>query len=303
MTNISTLLARLRQPGFLSIPGVYDLVSARLAEAAGFDALYMTGYGMVASSLGLPDAGLATYSDMVDRVRRLGETVSIPFIADGDTGYGGLLNVAHTVAGYERAGAAAIQIEDQEMPKKCGHTPGRQVIATADMVRKIRVATEARNSAEVLIVSRTDARTALGLDEALRRMDAYAKAGADILFVEAPQSDEEVRIIGERFRGATLLINQVEGGRTPILPAADLEALGFRIAIYPVAGLLSAAAAMEKTYAALKATGSTGNSEQPLYDFDRFSRLMGFERIWDFEKRWGTQPDESATPSDRTPAR
>jgi 2-methylisocitrate lyase-like PEP mutase family enzyme len=301
MIDHPTLTARLRQPGFLSIPGVYDLVSARLAEAAGFDALYMTGYGMVASSLGLPDAGLATYSDMVERVRRLAETVSVPFIADGDTGYGGLLNVAHTVAGYERAGAAAIQIEDQEMPKKCGHTPGRQVIATADMVRKIRVATEARNSAEFLIVSRTDARTALGLDEALRRMDAYASAGADILFVEAPQSDEEVRLIGERFRGTTLLINQVEGGRTPILPAADLEALGFRIAIYPVAGLLSAAAAMDKTYAALKATGSTGNSEQPLYDFDRFSRLMGFERIWDFEKRWAAQSDGTTTPSDPTP--
>jgi 2-methylisocitrate lyase-like PEP mutase family enzyme len=286
MTDTKTLPALLRQPGFLSIPGVYDLVSARIAEATGFDALYMTGYGTVASSLGLPDAGLATYSDMVDRVRRLGQTVSIPFIADGDTGYGGLLNVAHTVAGYESAGAAAIQLEDQEMPKKCGHTPGRQVIATVDMVRKIRVATEARASSDFFILARTDARTALGLDEALRRMDAYAKAGADILFVEAPKTDEEIRIIGERFRGSPLLINQVEGGRTPILPAAELDSLGFTIGIYPVVGLLSAAAAMEKTYAALKATGSSGNSEQPLYDFDRFSRLMGFERIWDFEKRW-----------------
>jgi 2-methylisocitrate lyase-like PEP mutase family enzyme len=290
MIKHTTLSARLREPGFLVLPGVHDLVSARLAEAAGFDALYMTGYGMVASSMGLPDAGLATYADMVERVRRLAETVKIPFIADGDTGYGGLLNVAHTVRGYERAGAAAIQLEDQEMPKKCGHTPGRQVIATADMARKIRVAAETRDSSEFLIVARTDARTPLGLDEAMRRAEAYAKAGADILFVEAPQSEEEIRFIGARLDGL-LLINQVEGGRTPILPPDELAALGFRIAIHPVTALLSAAAAMERTYAALKARGTAGVADGPLYDFDRFSRLMGFEAIWRFEARW-SEPDQ-----------
>ena len=285
MSGDACLAAQLRRPGLMTVPGVYDLISARLAEVAGFSALYMTGYGTVASSLGLPDAGLATYADMVERVRRLGETVKVPFIADGDTGYGGPLNVAHTVRGYERAGAAAIQLEDQEMPKKCGHTPGRQVIATADMVRKIRVAVESRASPDFLIVARTDARTALGLDEALRRADAYGKAGADILFVEAPQDEEEVRVIGARLEGP-LLINQVEGGRTPILAPADLAALGFKIAIHPVTALLAAAAAMEGTYAALKARGTVGATDGRLYDFDRFSRLMGFEDIWRFEARW-----------------
>ena len=296
MTDLMTLPKLLRRSGCLTLPGIYDLVSARLAADAGFEALYMTGYGTVASSLGLPDAGLATYTDMVERVRRLGETVKVPFIADGDTGYGGLLNVAHTVRGYERAGAAAIQLEDQEMPKKCGHTPGRQVIATADMVRKIRVAVESRASPDFLIVARTDARTTLGLDEALRRAEAYGKAGADILFVEAPQNEEEVRIIGARLDGP-LLINQVEGGRTPILPPTDLAALGYKIAIHPVTALLGAAAAMERIYAALKAHGTAGEVESRLYDFDRFSRLMGFEDVWRFEARWSDagSGDEAAT--------
>ena len=285
----TTLAARLQQPGILTLPGIHDLVSARLAEATGFEALYMSGYGVVASGLGLPDAGLATFSDMLDRVRRVAETVSIPFIADGDTGYGGLLNVAHTVRGYEKAGASGIQLEDQEMPKKCGHTPGRQVIAIEDMVRKIRVAIDARTSPDFLIVARTDARTELGLDEALRRAEAYRKAGADIQFIEAPQTPEEMRIIGERLEGP-ILINQVAGGRTPMLDAAELERLGFRIAIYPVTALLSAAAAMEQTYAALHAATKLV-SAPPLYDFDRFSRLMGFEKIWSFEERWAASND------------
>ena len=289
MTVQHTLAARLRRPGLLTLPGVHDLVSARLAEAAGFEALYMTGYGMVASSLGLPDAGLATFTDMLDRVRRLSETVGVPFVADGDTGYGGLLNVAHTVRAYEKAGASAIQLEDQEMPKKCGHTPDRRVIPLADMVRKVRVAVEARTSADFLIIARTDARTALGLDEALRRAEAYRKAGADVQFIEAPQSVEEMRIIGERLEGP-LLINQVAGGRTPVLKAAELEALGFRIAIHPVTALLSAAAAMEQTYAAL-ASETAATTGVPLYDFDRFSRLMGFEKVWSFEERWAEADD------------
>src|SRR6476660_9309490 len=172
-------------------PGVHDMVSVRLASTFGFDALYMTGFGTVASNLGLPDAGLATYSDMVERVRRMASMASAPLIADGDTGYGGLLNVRHTVQGYEAAGAAAIQLEDQEFPKKCGHTPGRRVIPTADMVKKIKVA--------------VDARTTLGLDEALRRADAYANAGADVLFVESPESEEELAKIGASFEQPLLV--------------------------------------------------------------------------------------------------
>ena len=188
-----SLRQRLQQPGLVTAPGVHDMVSLRMADAMGFDALYMTGFGTVASHLGLPDAGLATYSDMVGRVRQMAGMARTPLIADGDTGYGGLLNVQHTVQGYEAAGAQAIQLEDQEVPKKCGHTPGRRVVPMADMVKKIQVAAASRRSKDFLIIARTDARTTLGLDEALRRAEAYARAGADILFVESPESVEEMQ--------------------------------------------------------------------------------------------------------------
>jgi 2-methylisocitrate lyase-like PEP mutase family enzyme len=177
-STAAALRARISQPGLITAPGVYDMISARIADRMGFPALYMTGFGVVASYLGLPDAGLATYTDMAGRVAQICSISATPLIADADTGYGGLLNVAHTVRGYINAGAAALQLEDQEFPKKCGHTPGRRVIPIDDMVRKIRVAIEARGGDDILIIARTDARTAHGLDEALRRADAYANAGA-----------------------------------------------------------------------------------------------------------------------------
>src|SRR5919106_1958180 len=190
-----SLAARLKEPGLVAAPGVFDMISARIADGMGFDALYMTGYGIVASHLGLPDAGLATYTDMEERVRRIAGAISTPLIADGDTGYGGLLNVDHTVRGYEAANAQAIQIEDQEFPKRCGHTPGRRVVPLEDAARRIKVAAQARSSRDFLIVARTDARTAEGLDEALRRGEAFARAGADVLFIESPESVEEMERI------------------------------------------------------------------------------------------------------------
>jgi 2-methylisocitrate lyase-like PEP mutase family enzyme len=278
-----SLASLLKQPGLLTAPGIYDMVSARVAESVGFDALYMTGFGVVASHLGLPDAGLATYSDMVGRVRQIAEGTSTPLIADGDTGYGGLLNVDHAVRGYEAAGASAIQIEDQEFPKKCGHTPGRRVVPIEDAVRRIKVAAEARSSKDFLIVARTDARTALGLDEALRRGEAFVKAGADVLFIESPESVEEMRTIGRAF-DVPLLANMVEGGRTPVLPREELLELGYKLAIFPVAGLLAAAAALHSVYGELRRTGSTSAYEGALYPFGDFTRLMGFERVWSFER-------------------
>ncbi len=280
----NTLKQRLASRALLVAPGVYDMVSLRLANTFGFEALYMTGYGTVASHLGLPDAGLATYTEMVGRVRSMASQAAAPLIADGDTGYGGLLNVRHTVRGYEEAGASAIQLEDQEFPKKCGHTPGRRVIPAEDMVKKIRVAVESRSSPDFLIVARTDARTALGLDEALRRADAYANAGADVLFIESPESVEEMRIIGARF-DLPLVANMVEKGRTPVLAKADLEAIGYRMAIFPVAALLAAVHAMAGVYGHLKATGSSLGAPAPLYDFTELSLLMGFQDVWDFEKK------------------
>ena len=278
------LRQRLQQRQLLVAPGVHDMVSVRLAASCGFEALYMTGFGTVASHLGLPDAGLATYTDMVGRVKQMAAMAGAPLIADGDTGYGGLLNVRHTVRGYEEAGAAAIQLEDQEFPKKCGHTPGRRVIAMEDMVRKIRVAVEARSSRDFLVIARTDARTSLGLDEALRRAEAYARAGADILFVESPESVEEMRTIGERF-DLPLLANMVEKGRTPVLSRAELESLGYRLAIFPVSALLAAVKAMHGMYAHIRATGSSQGASVALEDFGALTRLMGFDDVWDFEKR------------------
>lgn len=283
-SKAGALRARLAGPGLITAPGVYDMISARIADRMGFPALYMTGFGVVASYLGLPDAGLATYTDMVGRVNQICTIASTPLIADADTGYGGLLNVAHTLLGYSKAGAAAVQFEDQEFPKKCGHTPGRRVIPTADMVKKIRVAVEARGDGDILIVARTDARTAHGLDEALRRAEAYAKAGADILFVESPESEREMEKICASFE-LPLMANMVEGGKTPVLSAARLTELGYRIAIFPAAGFLAAGAALDSIYKTLQRDGSSVDATAPLYPFNDFAKLMGFQDVWDFDQR------------------
>lgn len=281
---MTTLKDRLSRPGLLSAPGVFDMISARVADEMGFEALYMTGFGTVASYLGLPDAGLATYTDMVNRAGAMAQASRTPLIADGDTGYGGLLNVAHTVRGYERAGVAAIQLEDQEFPKKCGHTPGRRVIPLEDMVRKIKVAIETRDSSDFLIIARTDARTAHGLDEALRRAEAYAEAGADVLFVESPETEEEMARIC-RTIDKPLVANMVEGGRTPVLDRATLEHLGYSLAIFPGSGFLAAAAALRDVYGKIARDGSTAGYTGALHDFGDFAKLMGFEAVWEFDKR------------------
>jgi 2-methylisocitrate lyase-like PEP mutase family enzyme len=278
------LAQRMKKNELIVAPGVFELISAKIADRMGFECLYVTGYGLVASYLGLPDAGLATYSDMVDRVAQIGKMTRTPFIADADTGYGGLLNVQHTVRGYEAAGASGIQLEDQEFPKKCGHMLGRRVIAAEDMAAKVRVARDSRSSADFLIVARTDARTSLGLDEALRRAEAYLKAGADVLFVESPETPEEMRQICETFKGVPLLANMVHGGgRTPVLSYDELQKLGYRIAIYPAAGFLAMGAAVEQVYADLKARKPTS---APLYDFQKFSALMGFDWVAEFDRKY-----------------
>jgi 2-methylisocitrate lyase-like PEP mutase family enzyme len=284
-TQRARLRRRLTEPGLVLAPGVFDMVSLRLADTFGFDALYMTGFGTVASYMGLPDAGLATYSDMVSRVSAMAGMAQTPLIADADTGYGGLLNIRHTIRGYEAAGAAAIQLEDQEFPKKCGHTPGRRVISTEDMVQKIQVAVDSRTDPNFLIIARTDARTTLGLEEALRRAQAYAAAGADILFVESPESEEEMRLIGQSLK-TPLVANMVEKGRTPVLSKDELESLGYKLAIFPVTALLSAVHAMQGVYQQFRSHGSSLGGETPLYDFTDLTKLMGFEDVWEFEKRF-----------------
>ena len=268
-------------------PGVFEMVSAKIADRMGFEALYMTGYGTVASYLGLPDAGLATYTDMVNRVSQFTRITQTPFICDGDTGYGGLLNVMHTVRGYEAAGACAIQLEDQEFPKKCGHMLGRRVIATQDMVEKIRVAVQTREDRNFQIIARTDARTTLGLDEALRRAESYARAGADVLFVESPESVQEMEKIAQTF-DLPLVANMVEGGRTPVLTFEQLQSIGYGLAIFPATAFLAAGAAMQSVYQTLLTDKSSTHVTQPLYDFQAFSSLMGFDWVSQFDQQFKT---------------
>ena len=271
---------------FIVAPGVFEMFSAKIADRLGFKALYMTGYGVSASHLGLADAGLVTYRDMVERARTIAQGTSTPLIADADTGFGGLLNVRETVRGYEAAGVQAIQIEDQEAPKKCGHTPNRRVVPLAEAVKRIEVAVEARRSPDFLIVARTDARTALGLEEALRRARAFVKAGADILFVESPESEAEFEQVGAELAGeAKLLANMVPTGRSPMIAAEKLHRFGFAIAIYPSAGMGAACAALEGAYTHLRGRGSLQGSPVAAYDMQRMHELVGFPDVWEFERR------------------
>ena len=280
------LRQKLERGEFIVAPGLHDMIAASVANKVGFDIVYGTGYWLTASSLGLPDAGIATYTQMVDRMATLVRSSQGAVIADADTGYGGLLNVHHTVRGYEAAGVTAIQLEDQEFPKKCGHTPNKRCVPTQDMVDKIKVAVEAREDREnFLIIARTDARASLGVDEALRRLDAYAEAGADILFFEAPQSEEEMRQACAAC-DKPMLANMADGGKTPILPAQVLEEIGYALAIYPSLTSLAAAAAMERALTNLTHTGVSQVPEVPLFDFQEFCGLIGFQEVWDFDKRW-----------------
>ncbi|MBO6655395.1 MAG: isocitrate lyase/PEP mutase family protein [Pseudomonadales bacterium] len=262
---------------FLSAPGVFDPLSARVAEASGARVLYMTGYGVSASLLGKPDAGLVSYREMVDRVRSICDVTSVPLIADGDTGFGGLANVQQAVQGYEAAGAGAIQIEDQEYPKRCGHTRNRKVIPTEDMVRKIKLAVDSKQSNEFMIIARTDARTEHGMEEALNRAGAYIDAGADILFFESPESVEEMRTITRAFPDVPKLANMVSGGKTPILQDEELKNLGYQLVIHPVYLLGAAARAMQSATDALL---NQGGERHDVADLEELNALVDFPSVW-----------------------
>lgn len=271
---------------FFVAPGLQDMIAAVIANKVGFDIVYGSGYWVTASCSGLPDAGIATYTQMLDRMATLTRTSNAAVIADADTGYGGLLNVHHTVKGYEAAGISALQLEDQEFPKKCGHTPYKRCVPVEDMVDKIKVATEARCDKEnFLIIARTDVRASEGVDAALRRLEAYSKAGADILFFEAPQNEEEMRRACSSL-DKPLMANMSNGGKTPILPAEVLKEIGYAFAIYPAMTSLVAAAAMELALLRLKQDGVSQVPEIPMFDFMEFCERIGFKEVWDFEKRW-----------------
>lgn len=264
-------------------PGVFDMVSTLIADQLEFPALFATGFGLVASHLGLPDAGIAGYTDMVGRIATICARIKTPLIADADTGYGGLLNVDFTVRGYEAAGVAAIQIEDQEFPKKCGHTPFRRVIPAGDMARKIEVARKAITK-DMLLIARTDARTGLGLDEAIRRGQLYRKAGADIIFVESPESIDEMARIADEI-DAPLVANMVVGGRTPLLSARQLQDIGYKIALFPLAAFLPSAGIMRAALSNLKESGEMKGTDTDM-SFAAFSKLIGFDRLHAFEAKY-----------------
>mgnify|MGYP003834039633 CR=1 FL=1 len=279
------LRQKLERKEFIVAPGVFDMMSTMLAVRVGFDAIYASGYWLTASYLGIPDAGIATYTDMLARITKVVEKSNVPVIADADTGFGGLLNVHHTVKGYEKVGVSAIQIEDQEFPKKCGHTPYRRVIPTADMVAKIKVAVDARSSRDFLVIARTDARGGHGFDEAVARGHAYAEAGADVVFVESLHSEDEMRKACAAIK-APMIANMSDGGKTPIRSAKELADFGYQLAIFPAMNALAACAAMEKALRNLKTNGTSASPDVPLFGFDDFCRMVGFEDVWAFEEKW-----------------
>lgn len=276
-----TLRSRFQNGESISAPGVFDPFSARIAESAGFDVIYMTGYGVNATLLGEPDAAFASYGEMVGRLRAIAEVTDASIVADGDTGFGGLPNVARAVAGYEAAGAEAIQLEDQEFPKRCGHTKNRKVIDAQDMTRKIDIAVASRASDDFLIVARTDALSEHGLDEALRRADSYLNAGADVLFIESPENEQQMQAICDRFGGVPLVANMVAGGRTPMPSDPELFAMGFQLVIHPIyllGAILSSVSAAAET---LKS-----GRQAKVADINALNTLLDFDAIWALDEKY-----------------
>ena len=258
-------------------PGVFDGLSARIAQQWGCNVLYMSGFCVSGTLLGTPDVGLVTATEMIERVQQIVNSApGAAVIADGDNGHGGVHNVARIVRAYETAGAECIQLEDQVIPKKCGHMENKQVVALEDAAQKIEAACAARRSNDFLIMARTDARATHNLDEALKRGDAFLEAGADILFIEAPASVEEMTLIAKRFPNTPLVANLVEGGKTPELSPAELKSMGFLIVLRPVSALLSISATLQQNYKALANSGTLGENA-PHLSFDEYNKMIGLQ--------------------------
>jgi carboxyvinyl-carboxyphosphonate phosphorylmutase len=283
------LRALLAGPEIVQAPGAYDALSARMVEQAGFPCVYMTGFGTAASLLGRPDVGLLGMSEMVDNARRIAAAVEVPVIADADTGYGNPINVIRTVQEYERAGVAGIHLEDQVAPKRCGHLEGKQVIPVEEMVAKLHAAADARASADFVLIARTDARAVEGLEAALDRARRYREAGADVLFVEAPQSEAEVEAVASAFPDVPLLFNWAEGGRTPPMEYQRLRRLGFKLVIFPIGTLLAATGAIRQLLATIRADGSPRATLDRLPGFAEFTDLVGLPEVQRLEVRYSTE--------------
>jgi 2-methylisocitrate lyase-like PEP mutase family enzyme len=284
---MNSIKARLARPEILLAPGVYDALSAALAEEAGFEALYLSGASIAYTALGRSDVGLTTFTEVSERIAQLRDRVQIPLIVDADTGFGNALNTERTVRGFERSGANIIQLEDQSFPKRCGHLEGKSLVSTTEMVGKLHAAVSSRHSADTLIMARTDAVAVEGFEAALERAERYLEAGADILFIEAVRSDEQMQIVNKRFAGRVpLLANMVEGGKTPVKSAQELQALGYSIAIFPGGTVRAVALLLQNYYASLKATGSTRAFQGAMLDFDGLNALIGTPELLARGKRY-----------------
>ena len=282
----------LNEPGIIMAPGAYDCVTAKLIETAGFPAVYMTGAGTSVARLGYPDLALATMTEMLDNAGAIASTVEAPVIADADTGYGGVLNVRRTVRQYERSGVAALHLEDQDFPKRCGHLDDKRVIPVDDMVQKIHAAVDARTDDDFTIIVRTDALAVTGWDDSMRRCEEYVKAGADVLFVEALRTPEEVERAGREL-DVPLLYNYVETGKSPLLPAEELERLGFKIVIFPASALLSAVQAVKHVLGELRDKGTTAHLLENMTSLQDCFEAVGLSEMLADDARFAT-PEPAA---------
>jgi 2-methylisocitrate lyase-like PEP mutase family enzyme len=282
-----TLKQRLTQPGAVLAPGVYDALTALVAEQAGFEALYLSGASIAYTRLARSDIGLTTFSEVQDTLARITERVATPVIVDADTGFGNALNVQRTVRGLERAGAAMIQLEDQTFPKRCGHLDGKTVITTQEMCGKLQAAVDARHSTDTLILARTDALAVEGLEETLDRAEAYLACGVDALFIEALPNPSQMQTVCKRFAHSTLLLaNMVEGGKTPVYSAQELELYGFRIVIFPGGTARAIAHTLQCYYLSLHTHGTTAPMQQDMLNFDEFNALIGTPELLALGKRY-----------------
>jgi 2-methylisocitrate lyase-like PEP mutase family enzyme len=295
MTHTQRLRDLLAGPGTIVAPGMYDGLTGLLVEQAGFDCAYVGGASIAYSRLGRSDIGLTTCSEVADTIAKIRERIEIPFVVDADTGFGNALNTQRTMRLFERAGASGIQLEDQTMPKRCGHLDGKTLVSTDEMTGKIKAALDARLDENTVIVGRTDAIAVEGFEAALDRAEAYLEAGADMLFIEAPRSLDEMKTIGERFAGRVpLLANMVEGGKTPVSAADDLGALGFKFVIFPGAMVRIVAKAGQDYLKALKQDGSTAKVRDRMFDFNGLNELLGTAELLDSGKRYDPSVKKAA---------
>jgi len=283
-----TLRQRLQQARILTAPGVYDAFSALLVERAGFEAAYLSGASIAYTRLGRPDIGLVSFAEVRDTLAAIAERVSIPVIADADTGFGNALNTVRTVHELERAGAAALQLEDQTLPKRCGHLDGKSVVPCAEMVGKLKAALDSRRNAGTLIIARTDAVAVEGLEAAFDRAERYLEAGADVLFIEALQSMEQMRAATKRFaQRVPLLANMVEGGKTPLANVSELEEIGYRLAIFPGGTVRAVAHALERYFATLRSDGGNAGNRGRMLDFHQLNELIGTPEMIATGRKYG----------------